>query len=721
MTESNFGELLRRARENAGLQQQQLSALTGIEASRLSRIETGKFGATQEEVMTILEAIDTGESRSLAQTMGQTLDHIQAPTWNTLTADDRSALLLADRAIAKIEATRLPNSLHRHVENLKQTLLASATYLVNPQHLIDMVGHIGVGKSTAANAIFSLVEGFGRTRRRMKDGGATPERGLLPTGGGGTTAFEFRLSYAPDPAIRIIPQREDKILADIRELCEFWIAETRGDKRERAVPAELERIYRNMADLTRRGDTDPVKALIRQDTDADALMFEFIGRLNLSARTQTELLYKEDRATDQTEADWLQKRCDALNLGKVPNCPLPRRLEIFLPNPALQTEGFRFTVVDLRGINTTDPRPDLHPDLVAAYGDPRALIVLCSNFLDAPDNCAQSVIEHLRARSAQNESPLDQNRVTLLVLSHNDQALSMRRDDGSYVESRQEGYQLKRQQIAARLGDIADKLAIQFFDARHDDVQPIHDYIMSRVASIRLAKRQEIVHLDAAVNSLLSNVGQSHFQVTQDGVREKIRHMLDAEREVMDRQNVPTWLKLVDAIDQFHASSVWSVTRGNGEGRSIDLYQVFAEFLREDAKIRTVRATTELKTLLRDILHHEDMRQAQMIRSKTFVAEIITMVDRQHEEFLKQCAPLGSSSLKQAMQQDTVFWTQCSQLWGKGGGFRSQIAKRVRIWFEVHPKIIDRLDDRLSDLWGETFVDWMRSYLVDITDAATTT
>jgi hypothetical protein len=197
--------------------------------------------------------------------------------------------------------------------------------------------------------------------------------------------------------------------------------------------------------------------------------------------------------------------------------------------------------------------------------------------------------------------------------------------------------------------------------------------------------------------------------------------MLDAEREVMDRQNVPTWLKLVDAIDQFHASSVWSVTRGNGEGRSIDLYQVFAEFLREDAKIRTVRATTELKTLLRDILHHEDMRQAQMIRSKTFVAEIITMVDRQHEEFLKQCAPLGSSSLKQAMQQDTVFWTQCSQLWGKGGGFRSQIAKRVRIWFEVHPKIIDRLDDRLSDLWGETFVDWMRSYLVDITDAATTT
>src|SRR5262249_35815226 len=163
------------------------------------------------------------------------------------------------------------------------------------------------------------------------------------------------------------------------ELCEFWIAETRGEKRERAVPAELERIYRNMAELPRRGETDPVKALIRPDTDADGLMFEISDRLNLPARTQTELLYKQDHTADQSPADWLQKRCDALNLGKVSNCPLPRRLEIFLPNPALQTEGFRFTVVDLRGINTTDPRPDLQPDLVTAYGDPRALIVLCSN------------------------------------------------------------------------------------------------------------------------------------------------------------------------------------------------------------------------------------------------------------------------------------------------------------------------------------------------------
>jgi transcriptional regulator with XRE-family HTH domain len=719
LEKSNLADLLRRARESAGVRQQRLVALTGIEASRLSRIETGKLEPAKDEVMAILEAIDTDESRALAQTVGQSLDHVQAPTWNILGADDRAALLLVDRAIGKIEGARLPTSLLGHVENLKQSLLGSAAYLTNPHHPIYMVGHVGVGKSTGANSIFNLREGFAKPSRRAKDGSG-PERGFLPTGGGGTTAFEFRLGYGPEPSIRIEPQREDKILFEVRELCAFWIAEARGEKRERAVPSEMEKVYRNMAGLIRTSGGDPIQALIHADTDADSLMFEITGRLNLSVRTQTELLYKEDRAADQTEADWLRKRCDALNFGRMPNCPLPRRLEIFLPNPALKVDAFRFTVIDLRGINTTDPRPDLHPDLVNAYSDPRALLVLCSNFLDAPDHCAQSVVEHLKARSAQNVSLLDANRVTLLVLPRADEPESVRRDDSSYVDNRTEGYTLKRKQIGERLGDVADKLAIQFFDARKDEPQPIHDHIMSRVEAIRRSTRDEIAHLDAVVDNLIADVGQAHFKNTQNRVREKISHILDTGKETMDKAATPTptWLKLVRAIDRFHASSVWSITRGNGEGRSIDLYQIFAEFLREDVKERTTRPTMTLRTLLEELLSHEDMGRAQMRRSKSFVSEIIAMIDRQHEAFLKKCGPLGLSSLKQAFQHDTAFWDECAQLWGQGGGFRAQISNRMEQWFRRHPKITERLDARLQDLWNETFVDWLRSYLVDNADGA---
>ncbi len=358
------------------------------------------------------------------------------------------------------------------------------------------------------------------------------------------------------------------------------------------------------------------------------------------------------------------------------SCHLLSRLDIGLPNPTLKAAGFRFTLLDLRGINTTDPRPDLHPDLVAAYNDPRALLVLCSNFLDAPDNCALSVIEHLKKRSASNVSTLDQNRITLLVLPHNDQATSVRRDDGSAVDDREEGYDLKSQQIASRIGDTIDRLALRFFDARRDEPEAVRSHILNRVDAIRDFKRKEITHLDDTIDNLIEDIGQTHFEQTQSKVREKIAAFLKQKAEQMDplAARTPTWLKLVREVNQFHASSVWSITRGNGEGRSIDLYQVFAELFREDAKERTTRTTTELKTLLKELLHDDDMQRLEMKRSKSFVSEVIAMVDRQHEAFLQGVGPLALSSLKQVFQQDDEFWTPCASRWGQGPGFRSELA-----------------------------------------------
>jgi hypothetical protein len=73
--------------------------------------------------------------------------------------------------------------------------------------------------------------------------------------------------------------------------------------------------------------------------------------------------------------------------------------------------------------------------------------------------------------------------------------------------------------------------------------------------------------------------------------------------------------------------------------------------------------------VLRELLHDEDMRRPEMNRSKSFVAEIVLMINRQHEIFLKESNSLGHDSLKQAFQQDTTFWNSCAELWGQGSGF----------------------------------------------------
>ena len=121
------------------------------------------------------------------------------------------------------------------------------------------------------------------------------------------------------------------------------------------------------------------------------------------------------------------------------------------------------------------------------------------------------------------------------MLPHADQPESVRRDDGAPVEDRSEGCDLKRRQIADRLGDTADQLGIEFFDARRDDSEPTHSHLLDRVIAIRSIKRQEIGGLNEAVESLISDVGQAHFTVTQKRVREKIGRVLANGGEAMDK------------------------------------------------------------------------------------------------------------------------------------------------------------------------------------------
>src|SRR5436190_15446546 len=121
--DSHLARMMRQARENAGMSQQQIASKTCIDPSRLSRIETGRLEPTREEVMAVLEALGTIESKTLAETAWDDLKHVSAPTWNVLSVLDRSALACADEALDKLKRVRFPKSLDGHIDKLRQTLL----------------------------------------------------------------------------------------------------------------------------------------------------------------------------------------------------------------------------------------------------------------------------------------------------------------------------------------------------------------------------------------------------------------------------------------------------------------------------------------------------------------------------------------------------------------------------------------------------------------------
>jgi hypothetical protein len=99
--------------------------------------------------------------------------------------------------------------------------------------------------------------------KKGREGAAKLTAGLLPTGSGRMTAFDYRVAWGPKTLLLIEPESEAVIRNDVRGLCEYWLAEVRGtEKPHRPLPEELERVYRGMAGLTETDDEDPVKALI---------------------------------------------------------------------------------------------------------------------------------------------------------------------------------------------------------------------------------------------------------------------------------------------------------------------------------------------------------------------------------------------------------------------------------------------------------------------------
>src|SRR5260370_38630671 len=93
-----MGDVVKHMREAADLQQHHIAERTGIQTSRLSRIENGRIEPSKEEIVTILQAIGTEGSVALAQDLERPLTQLTAPTWAELPNDDRSAIGEADAA-----------------------------------------------------------------------------------------------------------------------------------------------------------------------------------------------------------------------------------------------------------------------------------------------------------------------------------------------------------------------------------------------------------------------------------------------------------------------------------------------------------------------------------------------------------------------------------------------------------------------------------------------
>ena len=113
--------------------------------------------------------------------------------------------------------------------------------------------------------------------------------------------------------------------------------------------------------------------------------------MNLQGRRRREIWYSSESGRDPLV--WLEDIFRQVNNGRHPEFSIPRVIEVMLPENILGEETLKLRLVDTKGIDATAERADLERHLI----DPRAVVVLCTGFKEAPAVTGQALLERARA------------------------------------------------------------------------------------------------------------------------------------------------------------------------------------------------------------------------------------------------------------------------------------------------------------------------------------
>ena len=225
------------------------------------------------------------------------------------------------------------------------------------------------------------------------------------------------------------------------------------------LKSEMDRVIRNMSGLTRSQDKpDPALELAKECGNVDKMKEKILSKMILPRRRERKLICEDLEAMRTGFKD--------INNGKMPKFPIPRQMDVIVPFPLFgsvgQKSGLDITLVDTKGV---DPGGFSRPDLERHLDADGTIVVLCSRFNDAPGEMALEVLKRIKAKKMEGNTAEIAAKASILVLPRSPEPEQTMRDDGDFVESREEAYEIKSGQAKPSIRQLAiGDIPIFFYD-----------------------------------------------------------------------------------------------------------------------------------------------------------------------------------------------------------------------------------------------------------------
>lgn len=681
--------LLRMARDDSKIRQADLAASLGISPSVLSRLETSE-SADAKMAKRYLDALGTPLGKEIVEFFARKWLHLDRPDFRH---PEREAIWAAEQALQTLEAFEKSDDfdqiLQNPLTNLRKRLSNDVDFIRHTEHGIAFMGEIGVGKTTALSFVTNLL---------VPDG--EKKTSVFPTGSGRTTVCEVAIKIAPAFGIAVDSLDEDEIRMLVSDLVN-GVASGMG-----GLPSELDRVIRNMADVRRvtvrsrkPGEKpttiDHLKELIDRLGDVDIAIAEVVARMKLESRTGTQIILSKEV---EDSMDWLSKNISRINYGQHPDFSVPERITVLLPLEALRETPYALSVIDTKGVEGTTQRADL----MKRIEDERTVTVLCCSFSDAPGNVPLSIMRNTVDAGI---GAIDDERICLLALPRNDEALKIIDDMGNRPGSAEEGYAIREAQIDQQFAtEGLTAVPVNFFHVEADSPELIWTWLIERVSAIRAAKVARIQRHVEAAETLVTNADVAKTREARTAIADTMRKAANRFRELPPVMR-PAASNLVAEVKNTHQSSVAASVSRHGDWPQFNAAHILGQGVRRDVNLRTkeifVRIDEAIEGLNDEFGHLADVGQ--------FLENLREELQEWHKEVLSRVALAGRMLYAPHLQsQAGALWQTCYNRYGAGGGYRVDVSQEFQDHFDTDTDAratAAKVENQVKALWLQIVVE----------------
>lgn len=688
------GSVLADLRTSAGLTQRQIAERMSANQTRVSRIEAGD--GDDADVTAYLAAVGSPESAALAELLAFEWLHLPQPS---LRHPDLEALVAVERGLRQVREFladgQVPTVLAGQAQLLDRRLEEAGRYLLSLDHEVVYVGEIGVGKTTAACRQTGLV---------IDEATASDLKGmLLDTGGGRTTLCDVQVETGERFALTVEPVSDEEIYKLVTEVCKGVFEKLSGEPSPNAVefrPAEeVERALRNMAGLprparARKGTTaapDPAAELAKKYESLEAFTAEFAARLSLWRRSRRTIEF--DGIDGRAGRQWLRSTFTGINNGRHEDFSLPDRITVTVPFTLVSDTRLSINMIDTRGVDGSAVRPDI----LLHLKNTRAVTLLCSKWGSAPDPSAQALLTHINETDA---DPALLNRVAIVALARQGDALSMRHDSGEAAEDVAEGYEIKLGQVEDALQKIGFAgIETYSFDASADNPGDLTAFVLERILAVRKAQAQAAIATIEAISQMIENRAEAEAMAALATVSGNLTRFADRKAGLRGARR-HSYERLLTAVTTLHARTVWAATLRNGRFWNFDVFQYLGDGAAAEAKIRSSEVVAGLTAII-----ESDMDNGELESARGFLMQVHANIAQWEADFVNAARHHGAAVYLQSLSRAQELWDSCEHDYGLGmGGYRDGVADRLRAWFEDNVELREELERRVARAWETSFI-----------------